>query len=206
MNCAHRRGTGSARFSSRGHRVPDVALPLAAEVSALLPRFLGYNCSRLNNVPSALPSGASFFVLFHKLLGHSLGGCHSGDVLLFAQKAVTFRTRDEDMANAGKSANQPATDVPPDLHDRNAQINGGFFDLECTSIAKCNSFCPRLEFFLCQRLCRALPSSCIGSHNVTTNTPTYSFKTSPFFFVSGVSLEPCRISGTPSREAHLCGE
>jgi hypothetical protein len=110
-------------------------------------------------------------VLFHQSLGHSLGGCHSGDVLLFAQKAVAFATSDYDMANAGEPVDQPALDVPPHLHHRNAEVNGRFFDLEGPSIAKCDLFGPFLEFFFCQRFSEALVSLC-SAHNVMSNTPT----------------------------------
>jgi len=119
-----------------------------------------------------LSPGASFFVLFHKSLGHSLGGCHSGDVLLFAQKAVAFAISDYDMANAGEPVDQPTLDVAPHLHDGNAEVNGGFSDLERASIAKCDSFGPFLEFFFCQRLANALESLCTCRHNMTTHTPT----------------------------------
>ena len=43
------------------------------------------------------------------------------------------------------AGDQPTLDVPPQLHDGNAEINCGFFDLEGTSIAKCDSFGPFLE-------------------------------------------------------------
>ena len=81
------------------------------------------------------------------------------------------------------AGDQPTLDVPPQLHDGNAEINCGFFDLEGTSIAKCDSFGPFLEFFFCQRFTEALASLCTCRHNTMIHTPTYSDGISAFFEV-----------------------
>jgi hypothetical protein len=73
------------------------------------------------------------------------------DVGLFAKKAVAFGLRDDDMANTGKPGNQPALDVAPDLHNRNAQVNGRFFNFESAPVAKGNLG--------------------TGAHDANTNTP-----------------------------------
>jgi hypothetical protein len=58
------------------------------------------------------------------------------DVGLLAKKAVAFHFRDNNVTNAGKPGDQSAQDVAPNLHDRNAEIGGRFFDLESTSIGE----------------------------------------------------------------------
>jgi hypothetical protein len=78
------------------------------------------------------------------------------------------------MANTGKSGNQPAANIASDLRDRNAQVNGGFYNFEGAPVMK--------------------GSLCIGCHNVTTeyhnlfsqNFPDFlrlggRFRTLPYF-------------------------
>jgi hypothetical protein len=73
------------------------------------------------------------------------------DVLLLAQEAIALAFGNDDVADTGKSGNKPALDVAPDLHNRNAQVNGRFFNFESAPVAKGNL--------------------CTGAHGVN-NTPT----------------------------------
>jgi hypothetical protein len=79
-------------------------------------------------------------------------GCEFSDVLLLAQEAIALGFGNDDMANTGKPGKKPTLDVAPDLHNRNAQVNGRFFDFESAPIAKANV--------------------CIDVHDVNANTPT----------------------------------
>ena len=69
--------------------------------------------------------------------------------------------------NTGQSGNQPAADVAPDLHSRNAQVNGGFFDFESASFAKFMTF---KRFF--EQSAELAWNLCIGVHDANANTPT----------------------------------
>jgi hypothetical protein len=100
------------------------------------------NCARFEFLSGRAP----FFARFH-LLSRQFR-----DVGLFAQKTIALCLSNYDMADTWKSGYKPAFDVTPDLHNRNAQVNGRFFNFESAPIAKGNL--------------------CTGVHDTNTNTPT----------------------------------
>jgi hypothetical protein len=106
------------------------------------------------------------------------------DVVLFVKKPIELRFRDDDMANTRQSGNQSAADVAPDLHNRNAQVNGRFFDFESASFAKFMTF---ERFF--EQSAELAWNLCLGVHDANTNTPTYSLKLRPVLSDGGRDIK-----------------
>jgi hypothetical protein len=74
------------------------------------------------------PLGALLFCAV-SFVRHSL--CREfSDVLLLAQEAIALGFGYDHMADTRQSGNKRAPDGAPDLYNRNAQVNGRFFDFE----------------------------------------------------------------------------